>query len=359
MPMQTSGLQKTLQILLLFILGIAGLYYAKSYLVPVFLAGLFAMLFLPLSRKFERLGFNRGMASLFCTLILLLIISGIILLVSWQITTLTQDLGNIEDKIQTLWQQLGRYITQTFGLSGEQQQQALNQQAEDAGLSVARLNAILISVVINFVLMLAYIFLFIYYRGRIRNFILQLVSKEETANANDAIESIQKISQQYVTGLGLMIVSLWIMYSIGFSLLGLKHAVFFAILCGLFEIVPFVGNLVGNTLAVMMALTQGGGTPMIIGIVLTYGLIQFLQTYILEPMVVGSEVNLNPLFTIAGLVLGELVWGIEGLVLAIPLLGITKIICDHIPSLKPIGYLMGRAVVNKNSLLEKIKMKFK
>jgi predicted PurR-regulated permease PerM len=292
-------------------------------------------------------------------LLLLLIISGIIFLISWQITTLTQDLENIEDKIQTLWQQLSQYITQLFGLSGEQQQQALNQQAAEVGLSVARLNSILFSVFINFVLMLVYIFLFIYYRGRIRNFILQLVSKEDTANTNDAIESIQKISQQYVTGLGMMIVCLWIMYGIGFSLLGLKHALFFAVLCGLFEIVPFVGNLTGSALAVLMALIQGGGTPMIIGIVLTYGLIQFIQTYLLEPLIVGSEVNLNPLCTIAGLVLGELVWGIEGLVLAIPLLGLTKIICDHIPSLKPMGYLMGRGSINKNSLLEKIKMKFR
>jgi len=53
--------------------------------------------------------------------------------------------------------------------------------------------------------------------------------------------------------------------------------------------------------------------------------------------------------------LGELVWGIPGMVLAIPLLGIVKIICDHIPSLKPYGYLIGSDRKRKNILLKRKK----
>jgi predicted PurR-regulated permease PerM len=58
-------------------------------------------------------------------------------------------------------------------------------------------------------------------------------------------------------------------------------------------------------------------------------------------LVVGAEVNINPLFTIIGLVAGELVWGISGLILAIPLMGVAKIICDHVEALKPFGELIG------------------
>ncbi len=65
---------------------------------------------------------------------------------------------------------------------------------------------------------------------------------------------------------------------------------------------------------------------MIMGILITYALVQFIQSYIIEPLVVGSEVNINPLFTIIAIVLGEAVWGVPGLILAIPLLGIFKII---------------------------------
>jgi predicted PurR-regulated permease PerM len=173
-----------------------------------------------------------------------------------------------------------------------------------------------------------------YYRGHIKKFILQLIPARQKGNAEEIITGRQKVSQQYLTGLGLMIVGLWIMYSIGFSIVGVKFAVFFAILCGLLEIVPFVGNLTGTLLAVLMVVIQGGGTG-------------------IEPLVVGAEVNINPLFTILVLVAGELVWGIPGMVLAIPLLGIVKIICDHIEPLKPYGFLIRQEKKKKGGLFGK------
>lgn len=184
---------------------------------------------------------------------------------------------------------------------------------------------------------------------------MQLVPERQKNNAREIITDIQKVSQQYLTGLGMMIVGLWIMYSIGFSIVGLKYAVFFAILCGLLEIIPFVGNLTGNLLAITMVIIQGGGIGMILGIIITYAIVQFLQTYILEPLVVGAEVNINPLFTILVLVAGELIWGIAGMVMAIPLLGIIKIICDHIEPLKPYGFLIGREKKKKKGLFGKAK----
>jgi predicted PurR-regulated permease PerM len=213
------------------------------------------------------------------------------------------------------------------------------------------------SFLVDFILVLVYIFLFMYYRGHIKKFILQLIPAKEKGNTEEIISGIQKVSQQYLTGLGLMIVGLWIMYSIGFAIVGVQFAVFFAILCGLLEIVPFVGNLTGNLLTVLMVIVQGGGTGMIIGVLITYAVVEFFQTYILEPLVVGAEVNINPLFTILVLVAGELLWGIPGMVLAIPLLGIAKIICDHIEPLKPYGFLIGQEKKKKGGLLDKFKKK--
>jgi len=118
--------------------------------------------------------------------------------------------------------------------------------------------------------------------------------------------------------------------------------VFFAILCGLLEIVPFVGNLIGNIITVIMTLVQGGSTNTVIGIVVTYGVVQFIQSYLLEPLVLGREVNINPLVTIVGLIAGEMIWGIGGMVISIPLMGIIKIICDHVDSLQPLGEFMGQ-----------------
>ncbi len=162
-----------------------------------------------------------------------------------------------------------------------------------------------------------------------------------------------KVIQKYLTGLALMIVCLWIMYGIGFSIVGVKNAIFFAILCGLLEIVPFVGNLVGTLLTILVSMAQGGDMNLLLGIVITYGIIQFIQTYLLEPLVVGREVDINPIATIAGLVAGELLWGIPGMVLAIPVLGICKIVFDNIENLKPFGYLIGEERKRKTTALRK------
>jgi predicted PurR-regulated permease PerM len=122
------------------------------------------------------------------------------------------------------------------------------------------------------------------------------------------------------------------------------------------EIVPFVGNLTGTALTVVMALIQGGDLNMVIGILVVYGLVQFIQTYLLEPIIVGAEVSINPMFTIIGLVAGEMIWGIGGMILAIPLLGITKIVFDHIESLKPFGYLIGsEKKIGEKGLVKTIK----
>jgi predicted PurR-regulated permease PerM len=180
-----------------------------------------------------------------------------------------------------------------------------------------------------------------YFRERIKGFIVRLVPADQRNNTLATIRQAQQVSQKYLSGLSLMIVSLWVMYSIGFSIAGVRNAIFFAILCGLLEIVPFVGNLTGTALTVAMSLIQGGDMNLVIGILVTYGLVQFIQSYLLEPLVVGAEVSINPLATIVGLVAGELLWGIPGMILAIPLLGISRIICDHVPVLQPYAYLIG------------------
>ncbi len=153
--------------------------------------------------------------------------------------------------------------------------------------------------------------MFIYFRTHLKNFILKLVPAENQNKTIKVINQSCHVSQQYLGGLAMMIACLWVMYGIGFSIVGVENALFFAVLCGILEIVPFVGNLVGSSLALLMVIVQGGGSGMILGVIIVYSIIQFLQTYILEPLVVGAEVNVNPLFTIMALVVGEMVWGCQ------------------------------------------------
>ena len=351
--LQTFSLQRAVLFLLLVFLIVGGLYFAKPFLIPVCFGALLAMLFLPLSRWLERKKIPKALAILLCLLLLLSIITIIILVISWQVTDLAREVSNIENRLRQMAAEIEQFITNHFGISVMQQEKLWQQQAKNSAAIgiLSTIGSSLMGLLVDFILCLVYIFLFMYYRTRIKKFILQLISNQQKENAQHIIHDIQKITQQYLTGIGLMILCLWVMYSIGFSIVGVKYAVFFAILCGLLEIVPFIGNLAGNLLAILMVIIQGGGPGMVLAVLVTYAIVQFLQTYLLEPLVVGAEVNINPLFTIIILVLGELIWGIPGLILAIPLLGIVKIICDHIEPLKPYGFLIGHDRKKKRVLI--------
>ena len=348
-------------ILLLFLVT-ASLYYGRPFLIPVAFAGLLSMLFLPLSRWLENKGLARGLATLVCVLILISLIDGVIYLVVWQVTDLTSDVSNMEEQVKRGIQSFRQFITTNLGISREQQDQLLQSQPASPGKTASVLTGFagsVMSILVDLLLVMVYIFLFMYFRRHLKMFVLKLVPVAQRDNAQKVIHDIQRVAQQYLGGLGMMIVSLWIMYGIGFSIVGVKNAFFFAILCGILEIVPFVGNLTGNAITILMALTQGGGMNMVIGILVTYAIVQFFQTYILEPLVVGAEVNINPLSTIIVLVIGELVWGIAGMVLAIPMLGIVKIICDHVEPLKPYGFLIGGEKKKKKGIVDKVKAWFK
>lgn len=330
--------------LAIIVFSVVILVYAKPFLVPVAIGGLLSMLLLPMVKWLQSKHINNVIAIIISILVFVGVIAGVIALIAWQAQDLAKQATGIEQQLSEKLDQVQRFIAEKLGIPAQKQQEMLKKQQSSAGgkisSSVSAIVAGIGGVLTDTLLVLVYIFLFIYFRHRIKNFIIKVAGTRQKANAEDALSKIKKVSQKYLTGLAMMIGMLWVMYGIGFAIIGVKQPLFFAVLCGILEIVPFVGNLTGTALTVLMSLAQGGDMNLIIGIVLTYALVQFIQTYLLEPLVVGEGVNINPLFTIAGLVAGELIWGISGMILAIPLMAIGKIVCEHVPALRPLAYLV-------------------
>ncbi|WP_158826004.1 AI-2E family transporter [Mucilaginibacter lacusdianchii] len=338
-------LSRTLRILTLFLLSVVLLYLAAPVLIPLTFGAVLAMLLIPVSRWLENKGLNRVLSSFLSIFFFLILVAALVALLQWQIGDLVKDFSKIEAQLRSLLGQVKDYVYEKFGVSGRQQQQILQEQQSGgmekaAGIALSTLTSFF-GLVVDTVLVMVYVFLFIYFRSHFKNFVLRLVAVENRLTAEKIIYRSTRVTQQYLTGLGMMIVLLWVMYGIGFSIVGIKNAVFFAILCGILEIVPFAGNITGTAITVLIALGQGGNSNLVVGVLITYAIVQFVQTYVLEPLVVGNQVNINPLFTILIIVVGEAVWGIAGMVLAIPVLGMFKVMCDYIEPLKPYGYLIG------------------
>lgn len=358
--MNTPLLDKSIKVVLLVFLVLAFLYVAKPFLVPVLIASFLSMLLMPLCVRLER-KLHRSLAVIISLLVFLCAVAAVVYIVSTQVSNIADNAEQIERNISAKVEKVQEFATKSLGMPQQKQQQVIQQQHQS---STGKISSFLSDffasfggVLANFLIVVVYIFLFLYFRDHFSRFLVKIVPLKNRGNAKTIVHDVQKVAQKYLTGLAIMIVCLWCMYGIGFSLIGVKNALFYAVLCGLLEIVPFVGNLTGVSITVIMSLAQGGDLALTISILLTYGIVQFLQTYLLEPMVVGRGISIHPVFTIMGIVAGEILWGIAGMALALPLMGIVKIICDHVEPLKPYGFLIGEERARKPNLLRKIKTK--
>lgn len=353
-------LQRSVYVLLFLFLAVAGLYFARDFLVPLALSAMLAMLFVRTSNYLEGKGIQRGWSSLICVLMLVIFVAGAFTLLSVQISNLADNMGGIKTRLNDMLEQIRLWLYQTFGISYERQEQILKQQSKSSsGGSIGTFAGSFMGILLNSILVTVYIYLLLYSRHHIKQFILKLFQPDKRVKTEKVICQSVQVAQKYLSGLSAMIVMLWIMYGIGFTIVGVEYAIFFAILCGVLEIIPFVGNITGTSVTILAVLVQGGDGGMLLGVIITYMLVQFFQTYIIEPLVVGEQVSINPLFTIIAIVAGEMIWGIAGMILAIPLLGIVKIICDNVPALQPYGFLIGsEKKKSKPGMIDKIKKMF-
>ena len=343
----TISVTSIIKKLLLLFLVIAGVYFGKEFLMPLTIGGILATLFLPFSQWLERKKIPKGVAVFLCLLSVLLIIAFIFSLLGWKVAELANDFSSIKEKATASFAKLQQYIFNNLGISVKEQSKILNSEPRSYTAMVQKVGGSITKILGDLFLVLVYFIFLLYYRSHLKKFMLKLAESSKKDEMERIVDSCAKVSQQYLIGLFKMIVCLWIMYGIGFSIVGVKNAIFFAILCGILEIIPFVGNLTGTTLAVFVTALEGGSSSTIIGIVIIYGAVQFIQGWVLEPLILGPQVKINSLFTIIALVLGELVWGIPGIILAIPLTAMLKIVCDQVETLKPYGFLIGEIKMAK------------
>lgn len=331
-------------ILLAVILTSIVLYFARPIFMPLALAGILALVFMRPSGWFERRGVPRLVTAILSGVIFAGLVAGVVLLINWYIHRFAMDLPQLEEKVSGALNDARRFLKSQWGLrvpGGRSGVPLINWAA--AGKMTTSVLGVVIAVLIHLILIVVYMIMLLTMRSHIHRFFLKLVREPNKPRIELVMRRSVKVAQEYIYGMMIIILYLWICYSIAFSTIGVRYAVFFAILCGTLEIIPFVGNITGSTLTCIMALSQGGGIHMVIAIIGSYCIIQFTQFYIVSPLVMREQVNLSPLFTIVCLIAGELLWGIPGMILAIPCLAIFKIACDEVEFLQAFGFLLGRS----------------
>ena len=113
-----------------------------------------------------------------------------------------------------------------------------------------------------------------------------------------------------------------------------------AIITGILNILPYIGIFIALLIGALITFATSGISHVLF-IVIAIVVIHAIDGNIIMPRVVGSKVKINSLIVIIGLVVGEMLWGLAGMFLTIPVLAILKIIFDRVEGLQSWGFLMG------------------
>ncbi len=346
------------------ILATVALYYGKMVLVPIVFGIMLAMLMTPVCRWLDGKGWNRAASCAMCILILFVSLCGLMAIVVAEVKSFVKDIALIEEKGRETISTVQHFIEEKFHIEPEQQAALAKKQVDtmssSAGAYISMLFGGMAAAIGGILLTLAYTFLFIYNKERYETFFIRLYKNEDPRKVKEIVGQISHVAQQYLTGRAMSVATLTVLYAIGLLIIGIKNALLLSAIAALLTIVPYVGSAVGGLFPCAMALvTEDSIQPAlwVIGVII---FMQAIDNYFIEPRMVGGEVNLSALVSILSIIVGGLVWGVSGMILFIPMLGIAKIIFDHVESLKPYGYLIGDPDENKSpSLSQWIARKFK
>ncbi len=129
-----------------------------------------------------------------------------------------------------------------------------------------------------------------------------------------------------VNGTFLVALMVLVCDSIGFTLVGLNAPLLFGLFCGITDLIPYIGPYIGGAAAVLVGFTQD---PLIgIGTLIICVIVQVVESYILQPIVMSRASNLHPIVIIIALLVFGHFFGILGMVLATPCLTILRVLFE-------------------------------
>ncbi|MBZ9731011.1 AI-2E family transporter [Salegentibacter sp. JZCK2] len=338
------------RILLFFLLIIVFLYWGAPFLIPFLFGILFAFLMVPLCNLLEKIRINRTIASMLSTLVVFIVFGGTLFLFITQINLFVSNMPSA-DVIESFIISSQNKIETITNLSLDQQYEILrgrsDQIIEKVGSFVSGFFGNLFSTVVSFFLILIYAFLLLLYREKIFDFLMMYISDNQEDSVKETLHKISKVAFHYLWGRAQVMILLGIMYFITFILFGLPYALLFTLFGAVITIIPYFGPLISGLLPILFSFIYFDSLQKILFFSALVMVIQLIESYVLEPLIIGKEVKLNPMVVIVAIVMGGIMWGLAGMILFVPIFAMIKIISLNHSGLKPIGFLLGQSEKEK------------
>ena len=331
--------------LLAFVLIIGVMYFAQSLLLPILFSALISISLFPLARLFERLKLGKAISALLAVTIAIAIISGIIWFIVHQSIIIGKDASAITDKVLSVLESGQEWIHDQFGIEKNEVLDKLKEQGnkslENAGGMITATFGSIGNMLANALLIPLYSFFMLYYRDFFREFFFKAFKSSPKSKINEVLNKIYEVVQSYLVGLITVMGIVAVLNTGGLMLMGIDYAWFFGSLASLLMLLPYIGIAIGSILPALFALAVKDSAWYAVGVIVWFQFVQFLEGNIITPNIVGSKVSINPLMAIISIFIGGMLFGIAGLILALPFTATLKVVFDAIPSMEAFGFLIG------------------
>ena len=317
----------------------------QSVLIPLLFSILISISLFPLARFFERLRLGKAFASILSVIIAI----AIIWLIGWfivhQSIIIGKDASSITDKVVSVLERAQSWVEQTFGIQRTAMMDQLrdqgNKMLSNAGTMASATFGSIGNILAGAVLVPLFSFFLLYYRDFFREFFFKAFKSVPQSKVHATLNKIYDVVQSYLLGLVTVMGIVAILNTVGLMLMGIEYAWFFGTLASLLMLLPYIGIAIGSILPALFALAVKDSAWYAVGVIAWFQVVQFLEGNIITPNIVGSKVSINPLMAIIAILLGGMLFGLSGLILALPLTATIKVIFDAIPSMQAFGFLIG------------------
>lgn len=326
------------------------LFISQALISPLIAALIIALALNPMVKKIQSLKIPRIISTLITIVVFIVIIFALISFFSTQIGGIDFDLGSWKIKLNSAFDRIQNLISATFGVTFEQQASLVKESMMAFVTNSSSLIKQTLSLTTYFmsslVLFVISLFFFLYYSKFIVSFLYKCFKSNHQAKLQRTLVKIQSVVQHYIFGLSLIVTIVAVLNTTGLLILNIEHAFIFGLLSAVLTIIPYIGITVGALLPIIFALSTKNSLWYPAGVLFTFMFVQFLEGNFLTPNIVGKQVSVNPLAAILGLIIGGMLLGVIGVIFAIPIIAIIKVICDEVTSLKPVGYLLGNPLMS-------------
>lgn len=343
------------------------LFIAKSILVPIVFAIIIATLLHPVVCFIVRFKINRVIAIILTLLLTAVILFGLIDLILSQVNRFSATWPALIEKFDVIIDQAINWAAVNFDINPlkihEWIAKTTGELMNSSTAAIGQTLVILGNGIVIVFLIPVYVFLILFYQPLLREFITRAFASGNQIQVGEVVSQTKSVIQRYLVGLVLEAVLVAVLDTTALLILGIDYAILLGIIGAILNVIPYIGGLVAVALPMAIAIATKSTPLYALYVMAAYYFIQLVDNNIIVPYVVASKVKINALFSIIVVFIGNAVWGIPGMFLSIPLMAIVKLICDHIESMKPLGFLLGDSMppilLEIKPILKKIILKSK